>query len=120
MLSGSGGFTKQGASTFTLVGNSSYGGATRVEAGTLNVAGTLASSSFTVAGGTLALATDNRLMDSASVSVLAGASLTLGGNDTVASLALAGTLNGGGTLTAATYALDGGSVGAGIGLGAAR
>ena len=52
------------------------------------------------------------------MTVNAGATLALTGNDTVATLALAGTLGGSGTLTAANYALNGGTANANLGAGA--
>ena len=66
----------------------------------------------------MALASANRLADASAVTVKTGATLTLAGDDTVASLTLAGTLDGVGTLSAATYALDGGTANANLGAGA--
>lgn len=48
---GSGGLTKSGSGTLTLTGNSTYGGATLVSAGTLLVNGSLGSSAVTVNSG---------------------------------------------------------------------
>ncbi|MCW5611996.1 MAG: autotransporter-associated beta strand repeat-containing protein [Rubrivivax sp.] len=109
---------KVGGGTFALSGNQDYTGTTRVEAGTLAVTGTLASRVIAVDGGTLALGSANRLADAAAVAVAGGAEMTLTGDDTVASLVLSGTLGGNGTLTAATYLLDGGLVEADLGAGA--
>src|SRR5207344_2458062 len=68
--------------------------------------------------GTLTLGAANLLSDSAAVNVASGATLAMSTfNDSVGSLALAGTLGGTGTLTAATYALSGGTVGANLGIG---
>ena len=101
VIGGSGGLDKQGdASTFTLTRANTYTGPTRVQAGTLALVGA------------------DRLADASAVSVLPGATLRLGGDDTVASLALQGTLDGSGTLTAATYTLAGGNTTAGAQLGA--
>jgi hypothetical protein len=52
-ISGSGGLTKAGSGTMTLSGSSSYSGATAVNAGILNVNGSLASTVFVNSGGTL-------------------------------------------------------------------
>ena len=98
-ISGSGGLVKQGSGTLTLAGAHSYSGSTTVEAGTL------------------ALAAAERLPDSSAVAVAAGATLAMAGDDTVASLALAGTLAGNATLHAASYALDGGNAIASLGAG---
>ena len=116
-LAGTGGLVKQGASSFTLSGASTYTGATQVEGGTLSVGGTLLTGNVQVNAGTLALTAAERLADSATVAVASGATLTLAGTETVASLALAGTLNGSGTLTAAAYTLASGTVLADLGRG---
>ncbi|MFN9746479.1 MAG: autotransporter-associated beta strand repeat-containing protein, partial [Betaproteobacteria bacterium] len=120
VISGSAGseLRKAGAGVFTLAGNHAYTGTTRVDAGTLALQGTLASATIAVRGGTLALTGADRLADNAAVTVDGGASLTLAGNDTVGSLVLSGTLGGSGTLTAATYLLDGGVADADLGPGA--
>ncbi|KPG00475.1 hypothetical protein IP87_02650, partial [beta proteobacterium AAP121] len=119
-LSGSGALVKQGSGGFTLAGSHSYSGSTTVEGGTLNVQGTLASAALQVEAGTLALAAADRLADTATVAVASGAALTLAGDDTVASLTLAGTLSGSGTLSAANVALQGGTASAALGAGTLR
>ena len=92
--------TKLGTGTETLTGANTYTGATNVGAGTL------------------ALGASNALAAGTAVGVASGATLNLGGNtDTVASLTLAGTLAGTGTLTAATYTLNAGTVNANLGAG---
>jgi filamentous hemagglutinin family protein len=116
-LRGSGGLTKQGAANFTLTGSGDYTGSTRVEAGTLTLFGTLASPTLQVVGGVLALAAPERLLDTALLDVARNATVTLAGAQTIGRLQLAGSLAGNGTLTAATYALDGGSVDAALGAG---
>ncbi|WP_201495290.1 beta strand repeat-containing protein, partial [Rubrivivax sp. A210] len=120
VISGSGNLVKQGdGNTFTLSGTNSYTGSTTVAAGTLALSGTgtLASSVINVDAGTLALAAAERLANTAALSVASGATMTLAGDETVTSLALAGTLAGSGTLSAGTYALNGGSTGATANLG---
>ncbi|WP_205702736.1 beta strand repeat-containing protein [Rubrivivax rivuli] len=119
-LSGTGGLVKTGSSSFTLAGNQAYTGSTRVQAGTLVAAGTLASSALQVDAGTLVLGSADRLADTATVAVARGATLTLAGNDTAASLTLAGTLNGSGVLSGASYTLDGATVVADLGTGTLR
>ena len=99
-VAGTGGLIKQGADSFTLAGANRYTGDTTVQAGNLVLSG------------------DNRLSDATAVSVATGATLTLAGTDKVRSLQLAGTLAGAGTLTAADYALTGGTVEANLGTGA--
>ena len=120
VLAGSGDVVKQGNSSFTLAGASTYTGSTQVDAGTLELTGTLASQAVQLNAGTLALGSANRLADNAAISVANGARLTLAGDDTVATLALAGTLGGSGTLSATTYALQSGTVDAQLGAGALR
>jgi fibronectin-binding autotransporter adhesin len=71
-IQGTGGFTKAGADTFTLSGANTYTGTT------------------TVTGGTLATASANRIADTSAVTVDAAGTLTLGGNETIASLAGSG------------------------------
>jgi autotransporter-associated beta strand protein len=68
-ITGSGGFTKVGSGTFTLSAANGYTGATTVNAGRLS------------------LASANLLADSSAVTGIAGASLALGGNETIGSLA---------------------------------
>jgi autotransporter-associated beta strand protein len=117
VITGSGGLVKQGGSAFTLAGDSTYTGITRISGGSLLLSGSLASPTLFVDAGTLALQGPDRLADTAALSVASGAVLSLMGNDTIGTLALAGTLSGSGTLTAATYALDGAAVLANLGSG---
>ncbi|MDV3456204.1 autotransporter-associated beta strand repeat-containing protein [Sphingomonas sp. HF-S4] len=94
------------------------GGAIYQSSGTTLLNGQSAGSAVHVDGGTLVLGADDRLADTATVTVLAGATLDLQGyDDTVGSLAVAGTLNGTGTLTASTYTLDGALVRGNLGTG---
>ena len=99
-LGGSSGLNKASADTVTLTGTNTYTGATTVSAGrlVLDAAGSLA--------------------DSGALSVASGAVFSLGGNERIGALTLAGTLDGGGTLSAITYALNSGQVNANLGTGA--
>jgi autotransporter-associated beta strand protein len=100
IISGSGGLTKEGAGTMTLSGANSFTGATTVNAGTLQLG----------ASGVLSDVTD--------LSLNAGAALDLQAfNETVGTADIAGTLGGTGTLTAATYTLDGATIDANLGTG---
>ncbi len=69
---------------------------------------TSAAATVNVNTGTLRLTQGNLLDDNAAVSVAAGATLTLNGNDTIGSLAVAGTVNGVGAFNAGNYLLTGG------------
>jgi autotransporter-associated beta strand protein len=123
-ISGTGGITKVGDGTVTLSGSgaNSFGGAATVSAGTLllNKTGVEAvTTSITVNGGTLMLGAANQIANTATVT-LGGGSFDLGGNnEQITTLQLNnGTLAGsGGTLTAATYNLAGGTVNGNLGTG---
>jgi autotransporter-associated beta strand protein len=81
-IGGTGGLSKRDGGTLILSGTNSYGGATIVEGGTLQVAGGAA------------------ITDSSAVSLSSGATLALTDAETVGSIAGAGNVTLGGTLTA--------------------
>jgi hypothetical protein len=108
------------AATYALQGglvNANLGvGTATASTGTTSLNGTLGAN-LTVSGGTVNLGSANRISDSATVAVSSG-TLGMGGNDTIGSLSTTGgTVSGAGTLTAATYALNGGTVSANLGAG---
>jgi outer membrane autotransporter protein len=110
------------ATTYTLDGatvNANLGTGTLIQhSGTSILNGAAATATVNVNGGTLRLDAADRLADTAAVTVASGTALDLQGySDTVGSLALAGTLSGTGTLTAATYTLDNATVNANLGAG---
>jgi autotransporter-associated beta strand protein len=74
ILSGSGGLTKTGSGTFTLSGTNTYTGSTTISAGGLTTNGVA------------------RIADTSAVSVASGATFTVGGAETIGSLAGAGTV----------------------------
>ena len=118
-ISGAGGLTKAGSSTMNLYGTQSYTGTTTVSAGKLSSAVALASTNVTVSGGTFEANGANILGNTAAVNV-SGGTYDLGGNDTVGSFSISsGSIAGTNTLTASTYALDGGTVTANLGGGTA-
>jgi len=100
IISGTGAVSKLGDGTLTLSGSNGYTGATAVNAGVLSYGAS------------------NVLSDSTAVTV-AGGGLNLGSyNDTVASFTItSGSLFGSGKLTAATYAIGGGTVASNLGAG---
>jgi len=118
-LAGTGTLT---AGAYTLDGalvDANLGTGTLIQrSGTSLLNGTAATGTVNVIGGTLQLGANDRLLDTSAVGVAAGTNLDLQGfSDTVGSLALAGTLSGTGTLTAATYTLDSATVDANLGAG---
>jgi autotransporter-associated beta strand protein len=118
-ISGSGGLTVNGSgnTSLSLYGTQSYSGATTVSGAKLSTGVALATSGLTINGGTFETTAANILGNSASVSLSSG-TYSLGGNDTIGSLTMSGgSLSGTSTLTASTYALNGGSVGANLGAG---
>ncbi len=99
IIGGTGGLTKDGASTQTLTGANTYTGATTVSAGTLEVSGAAGelttTSAVNINGGTLLLSGSaaNRISNTAAISLgAAGSTLQLSGavTETLGALTLAG------------------------------
>ena len=114
-------FSVKQASNVQVNSNQTYGGSTTVEAGSFKTAAsvTLASSGIVVSGGTFETTSADVVVNTGTVNLSAG-EYKLGGNDTVASLTVSGGLlstANSSTLTAATYALNGGTVSANLGAG---
>jgi hypothetical protein len=95
--------------TVVLQGTNTYTGTTNINAGVVNLTGSVASNSVNVAAGSTLNSTNGGL---AAVSTLTNAgTLNLGStNDTITTLNNTGTINGTATLTATTYNLNDGSV----------
>ncbi len=118
--------TLAGTGTLTATEYQLTGATVNANLGTgtiFNLAGTsvlngTAAANASVQGGTLALGAADRLANTATVAVAAGATFDIGGfNDTIGVLALNGTLAGTGTLTATEYQLTGATVNANLGTG---
>jgi autotransporter-associated beta strand protein len=115
ILAGSGNLTKSTGSTVVLSGLNTYTGTTSVTAGTLQVNGTLACTTFSIVGGNLALGASNRLPSNAKVTIDNGGTFGISSfNQALSNLTLTnGTITGNGTLTSAfDYGLAAGAVGA--------
>jgi autotransporter-associated beta strand protein len=80
VISGSGTVRKLGAGTLTLSGANTYTGDTQITEGTLDVTGSIASSTITLNGGTRLIVDGNAISDTATVSVNGG-TLQLTGNE---------------------------------------
>jgi len=102
------GITKTSSGTLTLSGDSTFVGITQIDDGTITLSGSLGSGTVNVSSGATLNDTNGGLPSGASLTN--AGTVVLGANDTIASLTNSGTINGTGyTLTATTYALNGGS-----------
>lgn len=88
-ISGTGTITKQGSGTLTLYGTQSYTGATTVGGGELSSGVAMASTNYTINGGTLKLNAPNILPDASTVSISSG-SFDVANDDTIANLTITG------------------------------
>lgn len=108
IISGTGGLTKVSGDELELSGPNTYTGSTLIEAGTVKLTGSLESNAVTVSAGATLESSAGGL---ASHTVLTNhGTIELTHDDTVASFTSTGTLDGDGTLTAATYDLNDGTV----------
>ncbi|MFD2257665.1 autotransporter-associated beta strand repeat-containing protein [Luteolibacter algae] len=113
-INGNGSLTKNGGGTLALNGANAYTGTTQVNAGTLDVNGALASDTINVRGGAILTTSGGNLTSDAALTN--NGQVTVEGNETITSYvsggpgANNGLLDGSGTLTASTYALNDGSI----------
>lgn len=92
-----------------LAGANTYTGSTSINAGTVEISGSVKSAAVSIAAAATLDSTNGGL--DATTAVTNDGTLNLGSvDDTIASLTNTGTINGTGTLTAATYNLNNGSV----------
>jgi fibronectin-binding autotransporter adhesin len=118
-IRGAGDLIKSGTGTMILVGTQDRTGSTTVTGGRLETAGALSTTNLVINGGTFAATAANILGDNIAVSLSSG-TYSLGGADTIGSFSITGgEISGANTLTASTYALNGGTVTANLGAGAA-
>jgi fibronectin-binding autotransporter adhesin len=111
--------TTYGLSGGTVTGNLGAG-TMNVTTGTVSLNGTSGAAAVNVNSGTLSLGANDRLDNGATVLVAGGILDTTASNrtDTVSAFNMSsGSLNGGGTITAGTYGLSGGTVTANLGTG---
>lgn len=90
-ISGAGGVTMAGSgdTSLSLYGTQSYTGATTVSGGKISSGTALASTSYSVSGGTMETSADGVIANNATIS-LTGGNFSLGGNDTVGALTATG------------------------------
>ncbi len=90
-ISGTGGVTMAGSgdTSLSLYGTQSYTGATTVSGGKISSGTALASTSYSVSGGTMETSADGVIANNASIS-LTGGNFSLGGDDTVGALTATG------------------------------
>ena len=124
ITTGTGTLTKDGAGTWTLGGTNTYTGLTTVNLGELdlnNASGLSIAGNLTVSGGTVKLLQASQIATGATVTVSSGSFNTNNLAQTVSAFNMSGgSLDGGGTITATTYGLSGGTVTANLGAGTAN
>jgi fibronectin-binding autotransporter adhesin len=122
IATGGNNLTIQGTGNTTISTGAITGGGTLTKSGTgiFTLNSTSDSTTVNVNSGTLALGANDRLANGATVTVAGGILDTTASNrtDTVSIFNMSsGSLNGGGTLTATTYGLSGGTVNGNLGTG---
>jgi len=103
-----GSLTKKGSGQLILSGANTYTGTTQIDAGTITLTGSLESKIINVALGAVLNSNSGGLSSTAALTNAGIINLAV--SDTVSSFTNTGTLNGTTTLTATTYALNGGSI----------
>ena len=108
LIYGNGNVTKAGPGILTLAGANAFTGAANVTGGTLIAQTPLAATALNVSSGATYLNVGG--LQNPAVVITNDGTTTLYGNEQASVYTSTGTLNGNGTLTAATYNLNGGSV----------
>jgi trimeric autotransporter adhesin len=88
-ISGTGNVVKQGAGIWSLYGTQSYTGSTTVSGGEVSTAVAMASSSYTISGGTLRLNAANILPDASNVALSSG-TFSVNYDETINNLTISG------------------------------
>jgi autotransporter-associated beta strand protein len=91
-ISGSGGLTMAGSgnTSLSLYGTQSYTGPTTVSGGKISSGTALASTSYTVSGGTMETSADSVIANNSAISISGTGNFSVGGNDTIGTVTATG------------------------------
>ena len=91
-ISGTGGITMAGSgdTSLSLYGTQSYTGATTVSGGKISSGTALASTSYTVSGGTMETSADSVIANNSAISISGTGNFSVGGNDTIGTVTATG------------------------------